>query len=348
MEQNITEKKPRRKIVFPIILGLVLIGALIFTIKEYVFLQSHEQTDDAQVDGDISPVIARVSGYVNQIRFEDNQFVHAGDTLVVLDNRDYLIKLDQSKAALFAAEKNVQATQAIISETQSNFGVQNAAIEEAKVKVWKATQDYDRYKNLYDDHAITKAQFDQAVADKESAQAALDAAKSQVPVLDKRVNTSRVQTSATASVIDARKADVEYAQLQLTYTVIIAPASGIVSKRNIQVGQLVQGGSPLFSIVHKDLYITANFKETQLGDLQLNQKVDVEVDAFSKNTIPGVIESFSGATGAKFSLLPPDNATGNFVKVVQRVPVKIKLETDSATLIRLRPGMSVKVTVHTK
>jgi membrane fusion protein, multidrug efflux system len=348
MEQNNTDKKPRRKLAFPIILGLVLIGAVFFTVKEYLFLQSHAETDDAQVDGDISPVIARVSGYVTQIRFQDNQYVHEGDTLVILDDRDYKIKLDQTKAALFAAQKNVQAYKAVISETQSNFGVQNAAIEEAKVRLWKATQDYDRYKNLYDDHAITKAQFDQAVADKEAAQAALDAAKSQVPVLDQRVNTSKVQTVATASVLDARNADVEYAQLQLTYTVITAPASGIVSKRNIQIGQLVQAGSPMFSVVHKDLYITANFKETQLGDLKLDQKVDIEVDAFSKETIQGTIESFSGATGAKFSLLPPDNATGNFVKVVQRVPVRIKLLTDSATLLRLRPGMSVKVTVHTK
>lgn len=348
MEQNNTQKKPRKKIIFPLILGLVLVGALFFSVKEYLFLQVHEETDDAQVDGDISPVIARVSGYVNQIRFVDNQYVHAGDTLVVLDDRDYVIKLDQAKAALFAAEKNVQAFQAVISETQSNFGVQNAAIEEAKVRVWKATQDYDRYKNLYDDHVITKAQFDQAVADKESAQASLDAAKSQVPVLDKRVSTSKEQTVATASIIESRKADVEYAQLQLTYTVITAPASGVISKRNIQIGQLVQAGTPLFSVVHPDVYITANFKETQVGDLKLGQKVDIDVDAFSKDPIQGSIESFSGATGAKFSLLPPDNATGNFVKVVQRVPVRIKLQTDSATLSRLRPGMSVKVTVHTK
>ena len=348
MEQNNTQAKPRKKLVFPIILGLVLVGALVFTVKEYVFLQSHAETDDAQVDGDISPVIARVSGYVTQIRFQDNQYVHAGDTLVLLDDRDYRIKLDQAQAALFSAEKNVQAYQAVISETQSNFGVQNAAIEEAKVKLWKATQDYERYKNLYDDQAITKAQFDQAVADKESAQASLDAAKSQVPVLDKRINTSKVQTVATASLTDTRKADVEYAQLQLSYTVITAPASCIVSKRNIQIGQLVQAGSPLFSVVHDDLYITANFKETQMGDLKLGQKVDVDVDAFTNDPVQGQIESFSGATGAKFSLLPPDNATGNFVKVVQRVPVRIKLLTDSATLLRMRPGMSVKVTVHTK
>jgi len=347
MEQNNTPKK-KKKLVFPIILGLVLVGALIFTVKEYVFLQSHEETDDAQVDGDISPVIARVSGYVMDIRFKDNQYVHEGDTLVILDDRDYKIKLDQAEAAQNAAQKNAAAIGAVIGETQSNFAVQNANIEQAQVRLWKATQDYDRFKNLYDDHVITKAQFDQAVADKQSAQATLDAAKSQMPVLDKRVNTSRVQTVATSSIVDTRKADVEYAKLQLSYTVITAPASGVISKRNIQIGQLVQAGSPLFSVVHDDIYVTANFKETQLSDISLNQKVDIRVDAFDKQVIPGTIESFSGATGAKFSLLPPDNATGNFVKVVQRVPIRIKINADTATLRKMRPGMSVDVTVHTK
>jgi membrane fusion protein (multidrug efflux system) len=347
MEQNNTQKKPR-KLVFPIILGLVLVGAVVFTVKEYVFLQSHEQTDDAQVDGDISPVIARVSGYVTKINFVDNQHVNAGDTLVILDDRDYKIKLDQAVAAQNAAAKNVAAFGAAISEARSNIAVQQANIEQAQVHLWKATQDYERYKNLYDDHAITKAQLDEATADKESAQAALDAAKSQVPVIDRRINTSKEQTAATASIIDTRKADVEYAALQVTYTVITAPAGGIVSKRNIQLGQLVQAGSPLFSVVHDSVYITANFKETQLSDIKDGQKVDIRVDAFDKQVVPGTIESFSGATGAKFSLLPPDNATGNFVKVVQRVPLRIRIDADSSVLRRLRPGMSVDVTVHTK
>jgi len=347
MEQNNTQKKPR-KLVFPIILGLVLVGALFFSIKEYVFLQSHEETDDAQVDGDISPVIARVSGYVQEIRFKDNQYVHAGDTLVILDDRDYKIKLDQAEAAQSAAQKTAAATGAAINEAQSNFAVQKANIEQAQVRLWKAQQDFERYKNLYDDHAITKAQLDEVTADRDAAQAGLDAAKSQVPVINTRVNVSRVQTVASSSQVDTRKADVEYAKLQLSYTVITAPASGTVSKRNIQVGQLVQAGSPLFSVVHEDIYVTANFKETQMKDIALNQKVDIRVDAFDKQVIPGTIESFSGATGAKFSLLPPDNATGNFVKVVQRIPVRIHIDSDTATLRRMRPGMSVDVVVHTK
>ncbi len=348
MEQNNTTQKPRKKLALPIILGLVLVGALVFTVKEYVFLQSHEETDDAQVDGDISPVIARVSGYVTEIRFKDNDFVHEGDTLVILDDRDYKVKLNQAIAAENAAAKNAAAIGAVIAETQSNFAVDKANIEQAQVHLWKAQQDYDRYKNLYDDHVITKAQFDQATADRDAAKAALDAAKSQVPVLDRRVNTSKEQTVATSSIIDTRKADVDYAKLQLSYTVILAPATGVVSKRNIQIGQLVQAGTPMFSVVHQDVYVTANFKETQMNSIKIGQKVDIKVDAFDEKGITGTIESFSGATGAKFSLLPPDNATGNFVKVVQRLPVRIHIDADTATLKRMRPGMSVDVVVHTK
>lgn len=349
MEQHTTPKKSRKKLIFPIILALVLVGAIGFTLKEYFFLQGHEETDNAQVDGDISPVIARVAGYVQEIRFKDNQYVHAGDTLVILDDRDYQIKLAQANAALTAAQKNVGASQAAVQESRSNIAVQQANIQAAQVKAWKATEDYNRFKNLYDDHVITKAQFDQAVADKESAEASLAAAKSQVPVIDRRINTSQEQTIVTASSIDLRKADVDFAKLQLTYTALVAPVSGIVSKRNIQIGQLVQAGTPLFSVVNiANLYVTSNFKETQMDDLRLNQKVDIVVDAFPETTINGSIESFSGATGAKFSLLPPDNATGNFVKVVQRVPVRIHLNADSSTLMRLRPGMSVKVVVYTK
>lgn len=338
-----------KKIIFPIILGLVLVGALGFTAKEYFYYKSHETTDNAQVDADISPVIARASGYVTEIRFEDNQYVKAGDTLVVLDDRDYRIRLQQAEAALMAARRSVNVSQSAVTEARANIATAEANIETAKVKLWKANEDYNRYKNLYDDHAITKAQFDNAKAEKDGAEAGLAAAQSQIPVVNKRVGTNKEQVQETASGIALREADVEYAKLQLSYTVITAPVSGIISKRSIQVGQLVQAGQSLFAIVHeKGLYVTANFKETQMSDLKIGEPVDIEVDAFPDKSIRGTIESFSGATGAKFSLLPPDNATGNFVKVVQRIPVRIKFNDDTAFTNQLRAGMSVYVIVHTK
>jgi membrane fusion protein, multidrug efflux system len=348
MEQN-TQKKPRRNIVFPIILGLVLVGAAIFGVKEYIYYGAHEVTDDAQVDADISQVVARVGGYVKEIRFVDNQFVHAGDTLVVLDDRDFQVRLQQAMAALTSQRQTVDVSEVQVNEAKSSIATALANVEQAKVAVWKANEDYTRYENLYNDHAITKAQFDDARAAKESAEAALQIAQTQVPTQTRRVDVNQRQVGATASNLASRQADVDYARLQLTYTVITAPASGIVSRRNIQLGQLVQAGQTLFAVVNASgIYVTANFKETQMQPLRIGQKVDISVDAFSDSTFNGEIESFSGATGAKFSLLPPDNATGNFVKVVQRVPVRIKISADPARLNLLRPGMSVDVVVHTK
>ena len=349
MEQNNTQQKPRKRLVFPIILALVLIGALIFTVKEYLYYQGHETTDNAQVDADISPVVARVGGYVKEIRFSDNQQVKAGDTLVVLDDRDYQVKLQQVMAALSSTRQTVDVSQYQVSEAKTGIATAQANIAAAKVQVWKANEDYTRYENLYNDHAITKAQFDDARAAKESAEAALAVAETQVPTQNRRVSTNERQVGATASNLASRQADVDFAKLQLTYTVITAPADGIVSKRNIQLGQLVQAGQTLFAIVNdKGIYITANFKETQMEHLRLGEKVDVTADAYPDKTFQGTVESFAGATGAKFSLLPPDNATGNFVKVVQRLPVRIKIEADTSLIRLLRPGMSVGIVVHIK
>lgn len=343
------KKYKGKKIIFPVILAAVLILAVVFTLKEYFYFQAHEVTDNAQVDADISPVISRVSGYVKEIRFTDNQEVKAGDTLAILDDRDFKIKLQQAEAALASARQSVTVSRYAIQEAESNIATAQANVKAAKVKVWKTTEDFNRYKNLYDDHAITKAQYDGAKAEKESAEAALLVAQTQVPVIHKKVNTNEQEAMATASNIAGRQSDVDFAKLQLSYTAIVAPADGIASKRNIQLGQLVQAGQSLLAIVNdKGLYITANFKETQMEHLKIGEKVDITVDAYPDSQVHGSVESFAGATGAKFSLLPPDNATGNFVKVVQRVPVRIKLDSSPAFNTGLRPGMSVKVIVHTK
>jgi len=343
------KKYKGKKIIFPVILAAVLVLAVVFTLKEYFYFQAHEVTDNAQVDADISPVISRVSGYVKEIRFADNQEVKAGDTLVILDDRDFKIKLQQAQAALASARQSVTVSRYAIQEAESNIATAQANVKAAKVKVWKTTEDFNRYKNLYDDHAITKAQYDAVKAEKESAEAALLVAQTQVPVIHKKVSTNKQEAMATASNIAGRQSDVDFARLQLSYTAIIAPADGIASKRNIQLGQLVQAGQSLLAVVNdKGLYITANFKETQMEHLKIGEKVDITVDAYPDSPVHGSVESFAGATGAKFSLLPPDNATGNFVKVVQRVPVRIKLDSSPAFNTALRPGMSVKVIVHTK
>src|ERR1700743_1523061 len=338
------KKKPNR--VIPIVLGIILIGGIIFGIKEYIYYGKHIDTDDAQIDGDVSPVVARVGGYVDSIFFEENSHVTAGQVLVKLDDRDYKVKLEQALSAQKGASAGVGVGQSQIIATAANSSSARAQVESAAAKLEKANKDYARYANLVKDGSITQQQFDQAKSDRDVAEATYRAAQDQYKSALEQVGTSRNQLKVTDVGVTQRQADVDYAKLQLTYTTITSPSSGITSKKNIQIGQLVQAGQTLFSIVNDNsIYITANFKETQLTNLKNGQKVDIDVDAFPDMELHGEVYNFSPATGAKFSLLPPDNATGNFVKVVQRIPVKIKLEASKEDLDKLSPGMSVNVSV---
>ncbi len=350
MAKEVKKRKPAYKRILPVILIVIVIGGIIFGIKELIYYAHYEVTDDAQVDGDISPVVARVSGYVEAIRFKDNQHVDRGDTLVILDDKDYRIQLEQAKAALAAAQSSVGVSASNVNAVRANVPPAQANIEAAEAQVWKITQTYNRYKNLLQGHAITQAQFDEIKAEKEAAEAQLAAAKKQVAAIHEQVASSRKQVKATSAQIAVKQAAVDFAKLQLSYTVITAPVSGQVSKRNIQVGQLVGQGQQMFAIVNdSSIYVTANFKETQLNDMRIGQPVDIEVDAYPKKDFHGYVASFSGATGAKFSLLPPNNATGNFVKVVQRVPVRINFDSIPREWNRrLIPGMSVEATVRVK
>jgi membrane fusion protein (multidrug efflux system) len=350
MEQTAKKKKSPAKKIVPIILIIVLVGGAIFGIREYIYYRHYDTTDDAQVDGDISPVVARVGGYVKEIRFTDNQYVNAGDTLVILDDRDYRIKLEQAEAALTSARAQVDVSQSHVGSMQANVPPAQANVAALQAKLWKVNQDYNRYKNLLEGQAITQAQFDAVKAEKEAAEAQLAAAETQVAAIGKQVGATREQVAATKSDIASQEAAVDFAKLQLSYTIITAPVSGIVSKRNIQIGQLVQPGQNMFAVVNSNsIYVTANFKETQLAEMKPGQPVEIDVDAYPKQKFKGEVESFSGATGAKFSLLPPDNATGNFVKVVQRMPVRIKFDSlSSEWQKKLRPGLSVFVKVKVK
>jgi len=343
MEEN---SKPKSKKVLPLIITLVVIAALGFGISKYIYSIHHEDTDDAQIDADIDPVLTRVTGYVNEIRFEDNQHVNKNDTLVKLDDRDLAIKVQQSQAALENAIANVAVAKANASTAQANYATAQSNVEAAKVRVWKATEDYERYQKLITDKAVTQQQFEAIKAEKLSAESQLEAINKQQLAADMQIRSAEQLVTVAQSTIASRQADLDYAKLQLTYASITAPASGITSRKNILPGQLVNAGSPLVAIVSDSgVFVTANFKETQLTKMKEGLKTEVVVDAFKSQPIEGTVYNFSAATGAKFSLLPPDNATGNFVKVVQRVPVKIKLKADKEIMAKLRPGMSVRVSV---
>jgi membrane fusion protein (multidrug efflux system) len=345
MENN--GKKPKKKTV-PIILGIIILVGLIYGANRYIYSRHHEVTDDAQIENDISPVLSRVSGYVKEIRFEENQLVKKGDTLILIDDSDLRIKVQQARAAVENAEAAVALAEANVTTANAGARATNAKVESAKVKSWKANKDYERYSNLRKDTATSEQAYENAKAEKENADAMVSGAESEKASAEAEIVAAQKQVAAARTTVALKQADLDFATLQLSYASIMSPASGFASRKNVQLGQLVNAGSPLFAIVaDSGVYILANFKETQLEKMQVGQSVEVTVDAFPETKLTGSVYIFSSATGAKFSLLPPDNATGNFVKVVQRVPVKIKISGDKNIISKLRPGMSVKVAVNT-
>lgn len=356
------EAPKKRSKTFVIVLALLVVFGGWFGITKYVHSLHHEETDDAQIEANISPVIPRVSGYVSAVYVKDNQQVKKGDTILKLDDRDLRIRLEMAEAALATAQSNLSAARASstaaaanIATSQAGVSTIDAQIEAARVNAWRAEQDYKRYANLIKDHSITQQQYEQALAQKQTTEAQLQVLQQQKNQASRSSSAVSSQTNATAqqigvanAVIQQRKADVDEAKLNLSYASIVAPSNGMISKVNIQPGQFVQAGQSLFSIVlNQDLWVVANFKETQFNKMKIGQKVIIHADAFPKHDIEGRLASYSPATGARFALLPPDNASGNFVKVVQRLPVRIEfVATNDSILRQLRPGMSVNVDVH--
>lgn len=362
-EHNNGAAAPKKKNkIFPIILVLLVGGGLWFGLTKYFHGKKHEETDDAQVVANISPVISKISGYVGKVYVKDNQYVKKGDTLLTIDDRDLNIILQQAEAAVGTASSNLSAAVANsnaagknINTTQAAIATANAQIEAAKVNVWRTGEDLKRYANLIKDHSITQQQYEQALAASQTAEKQLQVlvnqrnqATVQSGVVNSQTTATSQQIGVAGSIVKQRQVDVENAKLNLSYTVITAHESGVVSKVPVQEGQYLQAGQSLFSIVlNNDKWVVANFKETQYNTMVEGQKVTVHADAFPKHNFEAVVSSFAAATGSTFALLPPDNASGNFVKVVQRLPVKIEFVNKSDSLLqKLRPGMNVFVDVH--
>lgn len=333
-----------------------------------------ESTDNAQLETEISPVIPKVPGTVARVWVADNQVVKAGDTLLTIDDADYRIAVQQAEVALATAIQNVElvsnskaALSTNVTTASANAEAANAGIASAEaqlrmalVKRELADKNFGRYEALLKEASATQQQFDGAKAERDAADQGVKAAQAQLQSLSKQVQVARSQVVSTAAnvttsgsqvavarlaVQQARNA-LDAARLQLSYCVLRAPAAGVVSKKSVQEGQVVSVGQPLMAITdNRNVWVVANFKETQVGEMKPGQVAEVEVDAYGSRTFKGRVESFSQATGARFSLLPPDNATGNFVKVTQRVPVKIVFTEPVPAETPLRAGMSVSVTV---
>jgi membrane fusion protein (multidrug efflux system) len=365
MDQQVKEKTPAPKKsskFFIIVLILLVIGGAWFGLNKYQHAQHHEETDDAQVEANISPVIPRVAGYVKAVRVKDNQWVKKGDTLLILDDRDLSLRVQQAEAALAtsksnfgAAESNTSASKANIASVGAGLSTIDAQIDAAKVSLWRTTQDHERYANLIKDHSITQQQYEQALAAKQTAEKQLQILEQQKNQVRQQTNAVASQSNATSSqinvaaaVIKQREVEVAEAKLNLSYAAVLAQESGMISKVNVQEGQFIQAGQSLFSIViSQDVWVIANFKETQFEKMRVGQKVTIHADAFPSHSFEATLTSFSPATGSRFALLPPDNSSGNFVKVVQRLPVKIEFNKTEDTLVKeLRPGMNVSVDVH--
>ncbi len=384
------EVKPKRKIA-PFIFGAILIAGSIFGYSKISYMLHNEETENSQLEANLIPILAKVGGYITSIKVKDNQLVKAGDTIATVDDRELKIKVLQAEVALKNAEANlglasanvgtanyninssdanVQAQNASVSSAESSIVTANENVVAQKIRVGRATSDFNRYKQLLDEKSITQQQFENAKAEKETDEALLKVAESQsatatkaADVVRKQMNagsaqknavqsqyvTAQKQTSVAQTLIEQRKAELDLAKLNLSYCAIIAPSNGEVSKKSVQLGQLVNPGQPLMTLVdNSNIWVIANFKETQIGKMRVGDKVHLKVDAYKGKDFEGTIESFAGATGGKFSLLPPDNSTGNFVKVVQRVPTKITIANPNDANAPLRPGMSVNVDVPVK
>jgi membrane fusion protein, multidrug efflux system len=310
------------------------------------FLQS---TDDAYVASDVSVISPKIEGYIEKVRVRENQAVKKGDVLFVIDDSDFAAKVAQAKAAV-ATEAAAVATYASRLDLQRAMIAQaQATLQSAEADLVRTQQDYRRYGELMASDFASRQRFQQAEADLRKAEAetakshaALSAAQSQAGVL-------RSQQQEEGARLQQARANLQLAQNDLDNTVIRAPVSGVVGNRAGQVGQYVKPGTELLSLVPLPrVYVTANFKETQLTRMQPGQRAEILVDAYPDHTLLGRIDSFAPASGADFSLLPPDNATGNFTKIVQRVPVRIALSSHDPLARLLRPGLSVTVTIDTR
>lgn len=388
-------QSPRTKWVL-ILVGLVLLVTIVFLWR---YLASYEATDDAQIDGHINSVSARVSGHVIKLNVEDNQYVEKGTVLVEIDPADYEVAVAQARAEyqdaqaqasaaginvpitnvstssqVSGAQAGVYGAQAGIAAARQQFEAAKSQVAEAEANNTKAQNDLARYKILIDKQEISQQQYDQAVDSAQAAAATLRASRANADAFSaqikqaqsrleqanadlrnagNRTHTMRVieaRAKSAQAIADQKKAQLDQAELNLQYTKVTAPVSGVVSNRTVEVGQNVQPGQVMMVIIPLDeanLWVTADFKETQLRKMKPGLPADIEVDATGR-TYKGHVDSIAGASGARFSLLPPENATGNYVKVVQRIPVKIVFDQGVIKNHELRPGMSVNPKVWIK
>lgn len=333
--------------IYNILILCFLVGGLVYVCSRFIHLGNVEYTDNAQVRQHITPVNTRVQGFIKKICFEEFQPVKKGDTLLIIEDAEFKLRVAQAEADLSNALAGRSVTTAGIETTQSNIGVSDASIEEVKVTMENARRELQRYEKLLKEDAVTSQQYDNIKTAYEAAKARYQQASraKRSTSLVKNEQTHRLGQNEAA--VKLAKANLDLARLNLSYTVITATCDGITGRKNIHEGQLVQPGQAMVDIVDgTDLWVVANYRETQLPNIHEGAEVTMTADAVPGVKYKGVVESISDATGAAFSLIPQDNATGNFVKVEQRIPVRIRLKGNSkADMKKLRAGFNVECKV---
>lgn len=343
MENTTPPKKKSRVII--IVLGVVAIGAF-FGVRALLHRLHYESTDNAQIESRSVPVISRVAGYIDSLQVDDYGTVKAGTTLIQIDDHEYRLAVSQAKADLMNAEADLANAQAVYQNSIASKRVASANAAVQKTRLDKAQSDLKRDEALVKEGAITQKQSDDTQSNFDATSKQYTVNLEQVNLASTQVTTSEAQIKKAQALIDIRRAALEQAQLRLSYCTINAPVSGKIGKRSVERGQYINPGTPLFAIVNNEkFWLVANFKETQLEKMKEGQEVSIKLDGYPDLDIKGNISSFSQATGAKFSLLPPDNATGNFVKVTQRVPVRIDIANPEKYQGLLRAGLSAEVEV---
>jgi membrane fusion protein (multidrug efflux system) len=341
-------KRKIKKQIFNSVVGLLIVAGLVWVCSRFVHLGNVEYTDNAQIKQLIIPVNSRVQGFVSKIYFEEYDIVHKGDTLLVIEDAEFRFRLAQAEAGYQNVLSGKSAMATVISTAENNIAVSDGGIDESKIRMDNAEREYIRYKNLYEQDAVTQQQFDAIKTNYDASKARYTqlVRQRQSTTLVKQEQSQRLEQ--TDAGIKLAEAALELARLNLSYTVIIAPCDGATGRKTIQEGQLIQPGQMVVDVVDaNDKWIIANYKETQTARIKEGQAVCMKVDAVPAVKFKGVVKSLSRATGASFSIIPQDNSAGNFVKVEQRIPVRIEFsqENKPADLERLRSGMNVECEV---
>jgi len=346
---EVPSKRGAKRLIVPALVALAAVAAVGFSVRWLTVGRFLETTNDAYLKADAMIVAPRVSGYVAEVLVAANQDVEPGQLLVRVDDGTYRAQVARAQADVDAAEADIRRLQAEIAHQQSVMAQAQAAADVATAKAAYAGREADRFGQLSESGAVSHQQVDQSRTMSGQTAAELAEAQAAVTSADRAVDVLRAQVGQGESAREAAKAALQSAKLDLDATELRSRIKGRVGDKTVSVGQYVVAGTRLMSVMPlQDIYLEANYKETQIGRLRIGQPAEIRIDAMPDTVVPGRVESLSPGTGAQFALLPPENATGNFTKIVQRVPVRVRIEGDAATRAALLPGLSVTVTVDTR